>query len=122
MISKNLHDLIDLLCDSLSTAKTGTDGKKTCIIELKKLPQVYQEELIEFVSEEVDAGGLSCEDDNYHIISIDDSIWNVWVDEDIDSGSFTPRGIVAIVDDETEKYAIIDLLTDVAHSLYALNK
>lgn len=90
--------------------------------KLKKLPQVYQEELIEFVSEEVDAGGLSCEDDNYHIISIDYSIWNVWVDEDIDSGSFTPRGIVAIVDDETEKYAIIDLLTDVAHSLYALNK
>lgn len=119
IIKNELMNLITVLDENLSAGQTGDDGKKTIIIPLEELPDAYQNNLIDFVNAEADASALLPVDDNYKVIPIEDSIWKVWVEEDKESDDLKICGIVAVIDDSEEVYAVINLITDVAHSLYA---
>ena len=119
IIKNELVSLLNVLEEHLSTGKTGDDGKKTVIIPLEELSDAYQNTLIDFVKAEADASALLPLEGISKFIPIEDSIWKVWVEEDKESDDLKTCGIVAVIDDSDEVYAVINLLDDVIHSLYA---
>lgn len=112
---EELRELIYVLYDSLSKGEFEEDGKKTCVISLKKLPQAYQTEIVDYADTEMkDSKSV---DDGFVYLPMEDSLWQVWIE--IANGVVKPRGLVTIIDEDSEKYVVIDLIAEVMHSLYA---